>query len=172
MRNTILEKMNKPLPQPTRPVRNPVQISKNPKIKSSRPSKFQKMQTVLVPPTSVRTPIRKQTFQGIVITTPRPKPIQTQKLHKMQNNKKVNFDKLKAVTDLDSDIGEVVDGLTELAQRFPDDFSSLMDTFHHHMDPTHNHPHHQKISSMDILNLANMISQVKSQTNYIFKRTY
>ena len=75
----------------------------------------------------------------------------------------MNVKKLKAVADLESEIGEVIDGLTELAERFPEDFTSLMDTFH---DGHHPHQHHgaanKAISPMDILNLANMITQVRS----------
>ena len=71
----------------------------------------------------------------------------------------VNINKIKAVTDLESEIGEVIDGLTELAERFPEDFTSLMDTFH---DGHHPHGATKKgISPMDILNLANMITQVR-----------
>ena len=82
----------------------------------------------------------------------------------------VNVNKLKAVTDLESEIGEVIDGLTELAERFPDDFTSLMDTFH---DGHHPHQPHgaanKAISPMDILNLANMITQVSgSRVSYMY----
>ena len=80
-----------------------------------------------------------------------------------QQRQAVNVNKLKAVTDLESEIGEVIDGLTELAERFPDDFTSLMDTFHDGHHPHHPHGAANKaISPMDILNLANMITQVSS----------
>ena len=78
----------------------------------------------------------------------------------------MNYDKLKAVANLESDIGEVIDGLTELAERFPEDFTSLMDTFHEPHQPRLNHLQQlqsadtKSISPMDILNLANMITQV------------
>ena len=78
----------------------------------------------------------------------------------------MNYDKLKAVANLESDIGEVIDGLTELAERFPEDFTSLMDTFHEPHQPRLNHLQQlqsadtRSISPMDILNLANMITQV------------
>ena len=70
----------------------------------------------------------------------------------------VNVNKIKAVTDLESEIGEVIDGLTELAERFPEDFTSLMDTFHKPRQP--HGAVNKGISPMDILNLANMITQV------------
>ena len=72
---------------------------------------------------------------------------------------KVNVNKIKAVTDLESEIGEVIDGLTELAERFPEDFTSLMDTFHKPHQP--HGAANKAISPMDILNLANMITQVR-----------
>ena len=76
----------------------------------------------------------------------------------------MDYAKLSAVADLESDIGEVVDGLTELAQRFPDDFNSLMRTFHDREDYLTPHlSHTREISSMDILNLANIISQVHEE---------
>ena len=52
-------------------------------------------------------------------------------------------------------------GLTELAERFPEDFTSLMDTFHE-PNPHPHSPASKSISPMDILNLANMITQVRS----------
>ena len=76
----------------------------------------------------------------------------------------VDYAKLSAVADLESDIGEVVDGLTELAHRFPDDFNSLMRTFHDREEYLAPHlSHTREISSMDILNLANIISQVHEE---------
>ena len=59
-------------------------------------------------------------------------------------------------------------GLTELADRFPEDFTSLMKTFHAQQsegiqEAQFLQPHDTKsrdISPMEILNLANMITQV------------
>ena len=93
------------------------------------------------------------------------KPLQRQQVLQRKDGLRrpaVNVNKLKAVTDLESEIGEVIDGLTELAERFPEDFTSLMDTFH---DGHHQHSHmpaKKAISPMDILNLANMITQVRN----------
>ena len=78
----------------------------------------------------------------------------------------IDYAAMRAVADLESDIGEVVDGLTELADRFPEDFNSLMKTFHEqnaepHITPT------REISPMDILNLANIITQVHEEVKCV-----
>ena len=80
------------------------------------------------------------------------------------DNSNIDYNKLRAVADLESEIGEVVDGLTELADRFPDDFNSLMKTFHDRETDAEPHIHHSReISAMDILNLANIITQVHEE---------
>ena len=80
------------------------------------------------------------------------------------DNSNIDYNKLRAVADLESEIGEVVDGLTELADRFPDDFNSLMKTFHDRETDAEPHVHHSReISAMDILNLANIITQVHEE---------
>ena len=100
------------------------------------------------PPQSTRTEPRGRTRAG----------------QEVEQVEEVDYAKLSAVADLESDIGEVVDGLTELAQRFPDDFNSLMRTFHDKEDFLEPHlSHTREISSMDILNLANIISQVHEE---------
>ena len=77
------------------------------------------------------------------------------------NPPSIDYTKLRAVANLESDIGEVVDGLTELADRFPDDFNSLMKTFHEREVSVE--PQQRDISAMDILNLANIITQVNEE---------
>ena len=78
-------------------------------------------------------------------------------------NSNIDYNKLRAVADLESEIGEVVDGLTELADRFPDDFNSLMTTFHERENVEPHIARPREISAMDILNLANIITQVHEE---------
>ena len=140
------------------------------------------------PPTNVRnTPLKKMQHKTNKPQHQRheqqPRNRQTQGQHQANN---VDYEKLRAVADLESEIGEVIDGktisktkktkitklstlsgLTELANRFPDDFTSLMKTFHH--QDAHHNPQAREISPMDILNLANMITQVRIIQQYFMK---
>ena len=80
----------------------------------------------------------------------------------------MNYDKLKAVANLESDIGEVIDGLTELAERFPEDFTSLMDTFHEPQQPRLNQPLFQR-SQIRISSYLSTVEMSREVTGYLLQ---
>ena len=123
------------------------------------------MISALLPPQRPRLVQEARRPPPAVVETERPlQSTRTEARGRSKAEEEVDYAKLSAVADLESDIGEVVDGLTELAQRFPDDFNSLMRTFHDREEYLEPHlSHTREISSMDILNLANIISQVHEE---------
>jgi len=170
-----------PLPLTPRPARAPVKIQNS--FLPSQPVET-KMKDTLIPPTAeiiVGKQIPK--FQQVLGSTTSnkgnplvqfKKPVQNgPKLVRVKvpnpkfESQKIDFKKLSAMSELENDIGEVIDGLTELADRFPEDFKSLMKTFHNQQNPDPHgaqfqephSTHARNISPMEILNLANMITQ-------------
>jgi len=175
----------KPQPLTPRPPRAPVKIQNS--FLPNHPLRT-KMKDTLSPPKG-NLIIGKQIpkFQQLLGLTPKsvapnvhfkkpvrsgPKLVRVKVPNPAFESEKIDYKKLSAMSELENDIGEVIDGLTELADRFPEDFTSLMKTFHNQQTPDphgaqfqepHN-PQTRNISPMEILNLANMITQANEVT--------